>query len=373
MRRLLTVSLTALALVAPLAACGSDSDDAASGTSPTADVTAEPEVTAEPDEAGATEPAPAATATTGTDVAGSVTVESAYGPIDIPAEPQRIVGDLMALDYMTALGIDAERFVGVFDADFFPDDHYMADDLGREELVDPGFQWEPNLEVLAAADPDLIVLPFDQIDGAPQLNEMEEIAPVLVVPTSDTRDPRVRYGGTASFQDWRSTLRSFAEVFDRQDEAEAYIAETEAEIAALQADYGDVIADTTATEMKSTPDFVAINALSSALESGVLGTILLSELGFTAPPQQAAATVDEFGSIDISQENLDLVDGDLLFVEVREDTKTYEESPLWDTLSVVQNGGVAEVGNHWEYGGAQAARVVIADIRAALEGLATRS
>ncbi len=367
MRRLPVVSLTALALLVPLAACGSDTDDAASGTSPGAEVTAEPDATV------ATEPASADTAAAGTDLADSVTVEGAYGPIDIPAEPQRIVGDLMALDYMTALGIDSDRFVGVFDAGFFPDDHYLADDLNREGLVDPGFQWEPNLEVLAAADPDLIVLPFDQIDGAPQLSEMEEIAPVLVVPTTDTRDPRVRYGGTASFQDWRTTLRSFGEVFDRQDEAESYIAETEAEIAALQDDYGDVIPETTATEMKSTPDFVAINALSTALESGVLGTILLSELGFTAPPQQAAATVDEFGSIDISQENLDLVDGDLLFVEVREDTKTYEESPLWETLSVVQNGGVAEVGNHWEYGGAQAARVVLADIRAALEGLATRS
>ena len=83
--------------------------------------------------------------------------------------------------------------------------------------------------------------------------------------------------------------------------------------------------------------------------------------------------MDEFGSIDISQENLDLVDGDLLFVEVREDTKTYEESPLWDALSVVQNGGVAEVGNHWEYGGAQRLAFVLADIRAALEGLAARS
>jgi iron complex transport system substrate-binding protein len=367
MRRPLTISLTTLVLLAPLAACGSDTDEATGGTSPGA------EVTAVPDETVATEPAPGDTAAAAADFADSVTVEGAYGPIDIPAEPERIVGDLMALDYMTALGIDSDRFVGVFDADFFPEDHYLADDLNREGLVDPGFQWEPNLEALAAADPDLIVLPFDQIDGAPQLSEMEEIAPVLVVPTSDTRDPRVRYGGTASFQDWRTTLRSFGEVFDRQDEAESYIAETEAEIAALQADYGDVIPESTATEMKSTPDFVAINALSTALESGVLGTILLSELGFTAPPQQAAATVDEFGSIDISQENLDLVDGDLLFVEVRGNTKTYEESPLWDTLSVVQNGGVAEVGNHWEYGGAQAARVVLADIRTALDGLAARS
>jgi ABC-type Fe3+-hydroxamate transport system substrate-binding protein len=169
----------------------------------------------------------------------------------------------------------------------------------------------------------------------------------------------VRYGGAASFQDWRATLRNFGAVLDRSDEAEAYIVETEAELADLRADHGAVIDATTATEMKSTPDFVAINALSSALESGVLGTILLSELGFQAPPNQAAATVDEYGTIELSPENLGLVAGDLLFVEVREGTRSYESNPLWPTLTVVQDGGVVEVGNHWEYGGAVAARVVL--------------
>jgi hypothetical protein len=42
------------------------------------------------------------------------------------------------------------------------------------------------------------------------------------------------------------------------------------------------------------------------------------------------------------------------------------------TLQVVQGGGVTEVGNHWEYGGAVAARAMLADISAALDGLAGR-
>ena len=148
---------------------------------------------------------------------------------------------------------------------------------------------------------------------------------------------------------------------------------TEDQLADLRADHGSLIDATTATEMKSTSDFVAINALSSALESGVLGTILLSELGFQTPPAQAAATIDEYGTIELSPENLGLVDGDLLFVEVREGVREFETNPLWPTLHVVQDGGVVEVGNHWEYGGAVAARVVLDDVRAALDGLAARS
>jgi iron complex transport system substrate-binding protein len=354
------------ALTVGLVACGDDDDGA-----PATSVTSAPVAAATTPPVAATSPA-ATTPGSSAAAAGTRTVEDAFGPVEIPADPQRIMGDLMSLDYLRALGIDTDRFVGVFDASYFPDDHYLADVLGRDDLVDPGFQFDPNLEQLAAAEPDLIVAPFDQIDGAPALDEMRRIAPVLVVPTSDTRDPAVRYGGTASFQDWRTTLRAYGALFEADAAAEAYIAETEATIADLRAEHGELIDATTATEMKSTPDGYTINALSSARESGVLGTILLSELGFQTPPQQAAATVDEYGSITLSAENLDLVDGDLLFVEVREGSTTYEESPLWATLGVVQDGGVNVVGNHWEYGGAVAARVVLADIAAALDDLAAR-
>ena len=356
----LSAAVVAAIVSIGLVGCGED-EDIASGTE-----TAATEVPATAD-------ATSAPATSAPSAGATRTVEGAYGPVEIPADPQRIMGDLMSLDYMSALGIDTDRFVGVFDASFFPDDHYLADVVGRDDLVDPGFQFEPNIEQIAAAEPDLIVVPFDQIDGSPALDAMGEIAPVLIVPTSETRDPAVRYGGTASFQDWRTTLRAYGTAFDMAPAAEAYIADTEALIADLRAEHGELIDTSTATEMKSTPDGYTINALSSAAESGVLGTILLSELGFQTPPQQAAATIDEYGSITLSPENLDLVDGDLLFVEVREGARTHEESPLWSTLQVVQDGGVSEVGNHWEYGGAVAARVVLADIAAALDGLAARS
>jgi ABC-type Fe3+-hydroxamate transport system substrate-binding protein len=321
----------------------------------------------------ASRPTPASTgvgvaATAATDVR---TVDGADGPVEIPAHSSRIVGDLISLDYMTALGMDPDLFVGIFGATFFPADHYLADVLQRDDLVDPGFAFEANLEALAAADPDLIVAPFDQIDGAPGLDAMREIAPVLIVPTSDTRDPRARYGGTASFQDWRSTLRRYGAAFQLEDEAEAYIAATDAAITTLRTDHGALVDETTVTEMKSTPGFAAVNVLSAAQDAGVLGTILLSELGFQTPPAQMAAIIDEYGSIELSEENLGLVDADLLFVEVREGDRTFEDNPLWPTLSVVQRGHVHEVGNHWEYGGAVAARVVLDDVRSALDQLAT--
>lgn len=299
-------------------------------------------------------------------VAATRTVEGAYGPIEIPTEPERIFADIVTVDYLTALGYDTSKIVGVFDAGHFAEeDGYLGDFFNGQELVDPGFQYEMNVEAIAAAEPDLVLVPFDQIDGAPQQAELAEIAPLLVVPTSTGEDPAQRYGGEASFQDWRGTLRSYGELLDLEDEAEAYIAGTEARMADVREAHGDLIDSLTANEAKTTLDYVAINALD--IPGGVLGSLVLTELGFRAPEVVGALTPDEYGSIEISAENTDLLDADLLFLEVREGSKRHEESPLWSSLEVVRAGHVVVVGNHWEFGGAVAVRRVIDDIAAALD------
>jgi iron complex transport system substrate-binding protein len=358
--RLAVKVLLPIILLAGVAACGDDSGATAEGDAPGPAAS----TTAMPAGSGAPGSSPA-----------TVEVEGAYGPIEIPAEPQRIVADLMTVDYLTALGYDTSKIVGVFDAEWFSasDGHYLADFFAEQQPFDPGSTWDVDLEALAAAEPDLIIAPFDQIDRSPMLEQIKEVAPTLVVPTSEGEDPEGRYGGTASFQDWRSTIRSYGSVLGLDEEAEAYIAETEQQLAALDAEYGDLIASTTATEAKSTPDYMAINVLSSTSERGVLGSILMSELGFTAPAAQASVTPDEFGTIELSAENIDLLDGDLLFLEVREGATDHSASPLWDSLGVVQADNVVIVGNHWEYGGAVAARQVIADLGAALEAYAAKS
>ena len=81
---------------------------------------------------------------------------------------------------------------------------------------------------------------------------------------------------------------------------------------------------------------------------------------------------DEYGLVELSPENVALVDGDLVFLEVRESSTRHEDNPLWPTLQVVQADAVFPVGNHWEYGGAVAARRVLEDIDAALDTLVSR-
>lgn len=301
----------------------------------------------------------------------TVRVGGAYGEIEIPAEPKRIYADLMTVDYLMALGYDTSAIVGVFGAKSYAQDetHYLHDEVSRKGLADAGYPYEANVEKVAAANPDLILLPFDQIDGAENIDELRKVAPLLAVPTSKPMKDEGRYGGTASFQDWRGTLRSYGALLDRDDEAEAYIAATEKLLDEVRKKHADLIAGTSVVEAKSTPDYVAISPLTS--EKRAIGAIMLTELGFRQPAQLDTIKPDEWGTIDISEENTSLLDADLLYLEVREGSSRHEESPLWSTLDVVKNDRVVTVGNHWEFGGAVGARQIIEDIDASLTELAS--
>ena len=289
-------------------------------------------------------------------------VQSAYGEVEIPTEPKRIIADVLTIDYLTALGYDTNNIVGVFGASYHSgdEDYYLHEQVSRDGLIDPGFAFEANVEKVAAAEPDLILIPFDQIDGAEAREQLAQLAPLVAVPTSESTPEEGRYGGTASFQDWRGTLRSYGAVLDRGDEAEVYIEETEGLLEDLREEHADTIASTRVVQAKSTPDYVAVNPITN--DKAAIGSILLRELGFREPDAVVKAKADEWGSIELSQENTALLDGDLLFLEVREGSTRHEESPLWQTLNVVRNDRVVIVGNHWQVGGAVGAREVLEDI-----------
>lgn len=299
-------------------------------------------------------------------------VQSAYGEVEIPSEPKRIVADVLTVDYLTALGYDTDTIVGVFGAGYHAgnEDYYQHEQVSRDGLVDPGFAFEASVEKVAAAKPDLILIPFDQIDGAEVREELAQVAPLVAVPTSE-KTGEGRYGGTASFQDWRGTLRSYGAVLDREDEAEAYIEETEGMLEDLREEHAGTIASTSIVQAKSTPEYVAVNPITN--DKAAIGSILLRELGFREPDAIVKVKADEWGSIELSQENTSLLDGDLLFLEVREGSKRHEDSPLWNTLNVVRNDRVVTVGNHWQVGGAVGAREVLEDVDEALTEIADAS
>ncbi len=112
------------------------------------------------------EPPPPATAAPATTAAASDAATHAlideFGEVEVPVAPQRVVFmDATTLGNAVALGFPADRIAGVaFGADLDPVEWYgyLADDIDLAALTNVGELAEPNLEAIAAVNPDVIVV-----------------------------------------------------------------------------------------------------------------------------------------------------------------------------------------------------------------------
>lgn len=200
-----------------------------------------------------------------------------------------------------------------------------------------------NVEALAAADPDLILVDF--YEGNPVVESAREIAPTLQM---------------QSFAGPRELISSFGRVFG------------EARAEELNARLDDGVERLRSLVEAPSSIRVSIAQVSEEgiriwLAEGNLGAILISEAGFSRPSSQSE--VGEFGSgyKDLSLERLDAVDGDVLYLaRYADDDAAYEEltsQELWKSLEVVRRDAVLSVDYRaWNLGGPLAADVVFDDI-----------
>jgi ABC-type Fe3+-hydroxamate transport system substrate-binding protein len=146
----------------------------------------------------------------------TITVEHAYGQIEIPARPERIVVSYGKAEALISLGFD-------------PIAHPSSIDMPpRLRAESPNTEWleiadvSPNLEAIAALEPDLIIESEPWAGGLGEEANYEtvsRIAPTLIVPSSNY---------------WMDELRQFGELFDMTAEADRIIADYNARISELR-------------------------------------------------------------------------------------------------------------------------------------------
>jgi iron complex transport system substrate-binding protein len=267
----------------------------------------------------------------------------ANGPVCVPENPQRIISlDMPATEFLLLNDIP---IVGVF--------NYAADEISAitpglaDDLADiQRFDWPPNLELVTALDPDLIVA-FK--DSSLFYEGMEAIAPLVVY-------------DAAYHTDWKSSTAFWAEVFGRPDAYAEMLATYDARIAELQAALGENRAEIEVSAFVPSPDYPMIWLADSA--QGVV----LQDVGLGRPAAQAVTFEEggyaeggaDYGFVAISQEALDLADGDEIFIFTWPSTDPEvaaantaaleafnQTDPLWQTLSGVRAGNVHIVGPHW--------------------------
>ncbi|MCH7232010.1 iron-siderophore ABC transporter substrate-binding protein [Glycomyces sp. L485] len=293
-----------------------------------------------------------ADATDTDDAASSVTVEHAMGSTDVACTPQKVVTlGQGQTDTVLALGVTPVGVVSPWTDEWY---EYLPDEVEDATVV--GTEIEPDLETIATLQPDVIL--GSKLRHEALYDQLSQIAPTVFSETI----------GVA----WKDNVPLWAEALCLEDEGAQILAEYEAhaqQVADGLAEAG--LADTEASMIRFMPDQVRIYL------TGFPGSVM-RDAGLQRP---AAQQVDDWENseqlIEISEERIPEMDGDVVFVmvseqwysesgsqETEENMSKWTSTELWQQLSAVQNDQVHEVNeSHWNLGGGiGAARAMLDDL-----------
>ena len=267
-------------------------------------------------------------------------VEHAMGTAQVPADPQRVVVlDTGELDDALALGVKPVGAVRIdVSTDFLS---YLGDQTEGIEMV--GTISEPNLEKIAALDPDLILSSTVRHEAI--YEQLDAIAPTVLAPD---------LGDT-----WKENFRLYAEALGKAEEAEQMLADFEQRAAALGEKLGT---GKTLSIVRFLPG--QIRLYSDKSFTGVI----LTDMGLEVPT--AAIGADTFA--ELSPEQVTKAEADYLYVSTYGPTEDTDQAevvggPLWKTLGAVQAGEVHELNDDLLSGiGIQAAEQILTRFEAAL-------
>lgn len=308
-RRTIVFPLLALGLL--VAACGGDG---------TADASA--------DDASSTEEG------AGVDAASAtfpVTIEHALGATEIPGAPERVVTwGWGSTDAAIALGVVPVAMpfqaYGGDDAGVLPwlRDRIEADGVEMPDVL-PETQEAP-IEAIAAARPDLIIAVYSGITEA-EYALLSQIAPTVAYPDQAWATP------------WRDTIEIVGEALGRPDQADALLADIDAQIEAKAGEHPELAGKTVAV-VWSTPDTFYVYKPADARVEFTL------DLGFeSAPSVDELAEGDETFYYTLSQERLGDLTSDVLvsYADTEEASQAFLASPAAQTMPQIQAGSVAEI------------------------------
>ncbi len=310
-RRVVAVAATLAAMT--LAACGGDSEEAADAAAP--------------------ETTPAAAETR--------TVEHAMGTTEITGTPERVVVlDTGELDSAVALDVKPVGAVEAIAGTGFPE--YLAEEVEGVEKV--GTIEQPNIEAIAALEPDLIL--SSEIRHEAIYDQLSRIAPTVF-----TEEVGVT---------WKENFQKHAEALGMSDKAEQLQAEYDESVSSLQESLGDDAP--TVSVVRSVGDEVRIY-----LKGNFIGTIL-EDAGLERPQPQDSKEFSETATV----ERIPDLDADVMFLSRYGDDhrllNRLIDNRLWSRLDVVETDRVYEVPDDlWFLGiGNFAARQIVEDLQTIL-------
>lgn len=268
----------------------------------------------------------------GKETGGTRTIKHGLGETEAPENPERVVTLYSATDVALAVGL---KPIAVDAAS--AEAEYLSDRLEGVESVGQGF--EPNLEKLAALEPDLILgldVVVEQV-----YDELSEIAPTV----------GVEFGETSG--DWKRYNREYAEALGRSGEFEGAMDDYDEKAERFREEMGDRLGETEVAIMRASPENLRFD-----LPGIFIGDVVYDDAGLRLPPglREPAKNPENY-TLEISREEFGRAEGsDALFVwnvtgeGPEKDEEQIEEivsDPLFGWLDVVREGRVYRMGDHW--------------------------
>ncbi|MFG1796547.1 ABC transporter substrate-binding protein [Nocardia sp. NPDC049149] len=275
------------------------------------------------------------------------TLDTVMGQVTIPKVPKRVVVlDTGELDSVTLVGIKPVGAViphtktkGGFPA-------YLADKVGG--VTDVGPLLEPNLERIASLKPDLILSSKVRHDKI--YDKLSGIAPTVF--TENT-------GGT-----WKANLAVHGKALGLEKQVADALKAYEDRARAL----GDTIKAKNNGAMPTASVVRFLAGPTRLYQSNSFSGVVLADIGLPRPASQVS-TDPKKTMKDVSPEQIDQADADLIFVATIDDPGKTEKgavttSPVWRDLPAVKNGKAIDVLDEtWMSGiGVQAADTMLADV-----------
>lgn len=265
------------------------------------------------------------------DTAATRTVETAYGEVEVPTEPLRVV----AVSYDTPWQLAAVGVTPVAMQDYSAYAESFTE--SQQELIASadtvGAFFDLNVEAVLAAEPDLIVGDVLEIDEA-AFEELSKIAPTAIF--------EGEYRG-----DWRAIGASVADVVGEADAFESAEATYDEELARVQEDYADVLARPWA----AIGDGDVEGGFSVLYPGGAVGALFFDDLGASTTPSIPAEEDGGKGWMYISPELTTSVLGAAEIIvtgadpagELSDSLAGTLTTPLFTALPAAQSGSVYSV------------------------------
>ncbi|GAA0462324.1 amonabactin ABC transporter substrate-binding protein [Streptomyces olivaceiscleroticus] len=279
---------------------------------------------------------------------GTTRVTDATGAeVAVPAAPKRVVAlSEMDLDSALALGVQPVGLTAGRGQKGAP--AYLADRAKGIPVV--GAVTGPDIEKVVQAKPDVILA--GQLADQQVLQQLKKIAPTVVT-VDNTKS-------------WQKSLELTGTVLGKANAAKKFLTSYDTKVAALKKDLGP--------DAHARVSVARYSAKGTAvMQQGVFISDVLKDLGFARPGIQNEKGAGH--SSPISDENLQEIDGDWLFIGTLSSTgpdkgllDELAKKPAYKELKAVRNHHATVIdGSKWtSLGGAQAAVSVLDDIRKAM-------